>query len=136
MPILVFEDVTYFLLIGAPLNINHFPDVRSRDGLYDILQLASFVMLYGAVHPEAYEGIEQVDDDLGSPLPMAIDRYADYEYALWCIMQLGEYFDAHFEIAVPDPDTGKASVDCQAPELTFMEILEVCDTTILFASGA
>lgn len=81
-------------MLGASVDLNHFPDVLTREGLMDVLYLASYVILYPSLRPENYPDEQDIDEDMGTALPMPFDRYAEYEYALWMVVQLAAYLDS------------------------------------------
>ncbi|KAJ6448410.1 hypothetical protein C8R47DRAFT_1231045 [Mycena vitilis] len=105
------------ILQNAPLESNHFPDIETKYGLLQLLYLQSYVILYPALDFNAYAAHAHTTDRFGDALPMHIDRYREYEFALFSIMRLGAHIESCLDVYYDQETT-------EEPCSTFPELSE------------
>lgn len=114
---------------AAPITQNHFPDLKTKQGLLELLCLQSYVLVYPALHPDAYSDVPPSSNPLGVALPMSEDRYTEYQFALFCSVQLASHIHEHFAIQY----TGDTQHDMYS---TFQKVVEVCSSSHDFSDNA
>ncbi|KAJ7652198.1 hypothetical protein DFH06DRAFT_1134717 [Mycena polygramma] len=105
------------ILQNAPLESNHFPDIETKYGLLQLLCLQSYIILYPALDLTAYAAHGHTTDRFGDALPMHIDRYREYEFALFSAMRLGAHIESCLDVYY-DQETD------EEPCSTFLELSE------------
>jgi hypothetical protein len=76
--------------------------------MIEILTLQSYVVLYPAFDSTAYGGAKATTDPFGTPLSMHVDRYKEYQYALYCARRLSDFLDTRFDLSYPPGNSDEA----------------------------
>ncbi len=89
-------------VVDVPVNTNHFPDVLTKQGLLELLQLQCYVILFPAFDHAKYAEAPKDTSRYGVPLKMHQDRYREYQYALYCVERLQMHLDYQLKVSLDD----------------------------------